>query len=219
MEKSLPIVLLVMTIIMMGCESEHPDLKYLDPETSKRLAEQGDTKAQFFVAEALQRGDGVPVNEVEAVKWYKRAGNQNFESASSKYWYVQSLQQLGVIYYFGIGSVGQDFVESARWYRKAAELGDSSSQSRLSWMYQVGEGVPQDYMEAYVWQSVAVANPYWDEHSLAPELKSHNHEAIKEARDALAGKLSDEQLAAAQARATRLHEKIAPRFSEWFLQE
>lgn len=41
----------------------------------------------------------------------------------------------------------------ARWgaYRKAAEQGNAEAQWRLGWIYEDGEGVPQDYAEAAVW--------------------------------------------------------------------
>jgi len=41
-----------------------------------------------------------------------------------------------------------DLAEAAKWYRKAADLGDAMSQSFLGRMYSKGEGVPQDNAEA-----------------------------------------------------------------------
>ena len=43
----------------------------------------------------------------------------------------------------------QEFcAEAAGWFRKAAEQGLADAQSNLGWMYERGEGVPQDYAEA-----------------------------------------------------------------------
>jgi TPR repeat protein len=57
---------------------------------------------------------------------------------------------LGFMYYLGEG-VPQDYKESAKWYRKAAEQGIAMAQVYLGVMYYLGKGVPQDYKEAAKW--------------------------------------------------------------------
>ena len=57
---------------------------------------------------------------------------------------------LGWMYRDGEG-VPQDYVEAAKWYRKAAEEGDAEAQSNLGWMYFFGYGVPRDKIEAAKW--------------------------------------------------------------------
>ena len=47
--------------------------------------------------------------------------------------------------------VSQDYAEAAKWYRKAAEQGNSDAQFKLGVMYDNGKGVPQDYVEAAKW--------------------------------------------------------------------
>ena len=47
--------------------------------------------------------------------------------------------------------VPQDYVEAARWYRKAADQGDAEAQYGLGFMYYQGKGVPHDYVEAARW--------------------------------------------------------------------
>jgi hypothetical protein len=54
------------------------------------------------------------------------------------------------VYEYGKG-VLQDFTEAMKWYRKAAEQGDSSAQNTLGVMYRDGKGVPQDFTEAMKW--------------------------------------------------------------------
>ena len=49
----------------------------------------------------------------------------------------------------------EDFVEAARWLRKAAEQGLPRAQSDLAVLYQKGLGVRQSYVEAYAWLDVA----------------------------------------------------------------
>src|SRR5262249_19021667 len=41
--------------------------------------------------------------------------------------------------------------EAARWYRSAAEQGNSDAQSSLSFLYAVGRGVNKDFSEAAKW--------------------------------------------------------------------
>jgi TPR repeat protein len=45
----------------------------------------------------------------------------------------------------------QNDVKAAKWYRKAAELGDSRAMNNLGFMYANGRGVKQDYEEAVKW--------------------------------------------------------------------
>jgi len=57
---------------------------------------------------------------------------------------------LGLMYDTGRG-VPQDYVEAAKWYRRAAEQGDTDAQYNLGVMYAKGKGVPQDYAQALTW--------------------------------------------------------------------
>ena len=78
--------------------------------------------------------------------------------------------------------------------KKDAESDDAEAQNNLGVMYKNGDGVPQDDVEAYVWESVAAAGGYAD--------------AVKD-RDIIAGELTPEQLSQGQKRATELFEKIS----------
>ena len=48
-------------------------------------------------------------------------------------------------------------VQAAAWYRKAAEQGDVSAQGTLGLLYSIGQGVPQNYVEAYYWLDLAAS--------------------------------------------------------------
>lgn len=63
---------------------------------------------------------------------------------------VRGQHMLGLAYEGGVGGP-QDFVEAAKWFRKAADQGDASSQCRLGFMYREGQGVPKDFAEALKW--------------------------------------------------------------------
>ena len=67
------------------------------------------------------RGEGVAKDYAEAVKWYRKAADQDCVAAQ---------YHLGVAYDHGWG-VANDDVEAVKWYRKAAQQKKSHS-SRLS---------------------------------------------------------------------------------------
>lgn len=54
----------------------------------------------------------------------------------------------GEDYFFGRNGCRQDDAEAVKWYRKAAELGNSTAQRHLGYMYANGRGVSQNDAEA-----------------------------------------------------------------------
>ena len=87
------------------------------------------------------KGDGVPQDYGEAVKWYRRAADQG-EARAQIF--------LGQMYVTGKGVI-QDNREAVKWYRQAADQGHAMGQYFLGVMYARGEGVAQDNREAYIW--------------------------------------------------------------------
>ena len=69
--------------------------------------------AQNSLGTAYDTGDGIEQDYTEAVKWYRKAGEQG---------YAMAQYNLGAMYGFGLG-VEQDHTEAVEWYRKAAEQG------------------------------------------------------------------------------------------------
>jgi uncharacterized protein len=53
--------------------------------------------------------------------------------------------------------VPQDDAEAVKWYRLAADQGDTSGQDNLGSMYENGEGLPKDFAVAYLWPNLAAA--------------------------------------------------------------
>jgi clan AA aspartic protease (TIGR02281 family) len=86
-------------------------------------------------------GRGVPKNDVEAVKWFRKAAEQGYAAGQTC---------LGVMYENGRG-VPENDAEAARWFRKAAEQGYAAGQTDLGFMYEYGRGVAKDYVEAVKW--------------------------------------------------------------------
>jgi TPR repeat protein len=103
-----------------------------DFETALRewrpLAEQGDARAQRSLGIMYLKGEGVPQDDAEAVKWYRLAAKQGHADAQ---------YNLGVKYGSGEG-VLQDDAEAAKWYRLAAEQGHAQAQNILGQLYRKG---------------------------------------------------------------------------------
>ena len=109
-----------------------------------QLAEAGDAELQLALGVMYEQGKGIRQDYTEAVRWYRKAAEeQGFAVAQ---------YNLGRMYEQGKG-VRQDYAEAAGWFRKAAELGLAAAQYNLAVMYTEGRGVRQDYEEAVRWVS------------------------------------------------------------------
>ena len=49
----------------------------------------------------------------------------------------------------------QDYFEAVKWWRLAAEQGDTGAQNNLGTMYLEGNGVLQDNVRAHMWYNIA----------------------------------------------------------------
>ena len=113
----------------------------------KANAEKGDAQAQFTLSCCYASGQGVAKDEVEAMKWTRKAAEQNFPQAQFA---------LGLFYENG-KVLDTNYVEAVKWIRKAAEQGLAIAQFHMSLHYFVGEGVPQSFVEACKWDILASA--------------------------------------------------------------
>ena len=105
-------------------------------------SEKGEAKSQNDLGLAFSLGKfGLATNYVEAVKWYRKAAEQN---------HPQALYELGVCYTKGAG-VARDAVEAVKWYRKAAGQNYAEAQYNLGVCYDEGAGVVKDELEAVKW--------------------------------------------------------------------
>ena len=146
-------------------------------------ARAGDAAAQAQLGYNYQKGIGVAQSDTEALKWYRRAADQDHARAQNNLgvmygsgrgvaqndtealkWYRRAAEQgfaaaqtnLGFMYTNGRG-VAQSDTEALKWYRRAAEQGFAIAQSNLGFMYASGRGVPKDLTQAYIWYAIAKA--------------------------------------------------------------
>lgn len=120
----------------------------------------GNADAQAFVGLLYYGGEGgVPENDTEAVRWFRKSNNGN--SPYGRYW-------LGVAYSNGIGStncqVGDKMIEEGiELIRARAEVGDSLAQYWLGNAYEIGNVSStgdEDYKNAIKWYVKAGDNGY-----------------------------------------------------------
>ena len=140
----------------------------------RQAAEQGDVEAQHNLGVLYGMGRGVPLDDAEAVRWYRLAADQGHARAQFS---------LGASYDFGRG-VSEDEDEAVRWYRLAAAQGVTSTQHNLGLVYDNGEGVPKDSVLAYMWFYVAAANGHGPAMRFPPSLeRSMTRTEIRRATD------------------------------------
>jgi TPR repeat protein len=104
----------------------------------KELAYAGDSDAQVELGVIYLTADGVPKDDAEAVKWLRKAAEQD-SALGERY--------LAEMYFKGRG-VAADNEEAAKWLRLAAEQDDAQSQYNLAVLYTQGLGVPRNLKEA-----------------------------------------------------------------------
>jgi len=193
----------------MLAELSYKGKEYAEAAKWYRLAaEQGDADARAKLAGMYLRGEGVPRNYAEAAKWYRLAAEQGNTNAQgllgSMYVAGQGVPQnyaeaikwlhlpaekggvnaqaiLAELYY-----KGKDYTQALKWYHLAAEQGNAGAQHNLGALYYSGKGVPQNYIAAYMWFSLAAAQGDQD----APRI-----------RNEIAGMMTPAELAEAQKQA------------------
>jgi|GEM_PF-3028625 len=123
--------------------------------TLARLYETGEYTHFVFSPEGIKRYDAqglVPVDYGKALRYYERASYYGHETSAKK---------AGDLYMKGARRESPQLVGRASYgraikeYRVAAILGNLEAQIKLGEMYRDGLGVPQDYIQAYVWFNVA----------------------------------------------------------------
>src|SRR5947199_354183 len=122
-------------VVQLAAQQTKADQKRLAEVKAK--AQAGDADSQVELGLRYDKGEGVAQDHAEAVKWYRKAAEQNLAEAQ---------YNLGVCYANGTG-VAKDQVEGVKWFRKAAEQNHAKAQYNLGVCYEHGEGVAKDPAE------------------------------------------------------------------------
>jgi uncharacterized protein len=99
---------------------------------------------------------------------------------------AKALGLLGFLYENGFGEP-QDYDAAADFYARGAVQGDPFAQAMLGLMYDKGHGVPLDFILAYKWLNLAAART-----------QGHEQETFARFRDAVASKMSKDEVAEGQ---------------------
>ena len=185
-------------------------------------ARQGDAHAMFKLGYAYETGDGLPANQNSAVKWYTRASNKGHKNAQMN---LDAMDASGKPFIDTESTYQKELTDKAEcgdldaqnalarmmindvlknsnritimeWVKTQAERGSSESQFLLAQMYYLGVAVPQNYVDAYVWYSLAAAAG----DSIA--MSSRNH---------VASLMSQGQIEKGQLKSRELFERLVAR--------
>jgi hypothetical protein len=105
----------------------------------RRLAEAGDSVAQYNLAARYLSGDGVPQSRSTALDWLRRSA----EAGS-----LRSMELLGTLLMSSSGFTPQ-YPEALHWLNLAAEAGSALAANNLAVFYLQGEGAPVDLARAH----------------------------------------------------------------------
>jgi localization factor PodJL len=187
------------------------------PFSLRIAAAKGDASAQFEVASRLAEGKGLDQDLKDAAIWYQRSAANGFAMAQfrlgtlyerglgvkvdaqrAKVWYERAAAQGNVKAMHNLAVLAAsadpkgDYEAAARWFQAAADFGLADSQFNLAVLYENGMGVGKDLQQAYKWLLLAA--------------KSGDKDATGRLK-ALKPKLSDADVAAAEAQAQEWHPK------------
>lgn len=151
----------------------------------RKAADQGNKYSQFGLGWLYQNGWGVTQDWAEAAKLYRAAadsGNPDGQHAlAALYYFGLGLKQdlaeagrwwakadqagsiwapwgLGLLYRDGLGGFPKDYAQALRQFRTGVERGDMIySGAGLGALYENGEGVAQDFVQAYKWYLLSAA--------------------------------------------------------------
>lgn len=205
--------------VLVGCSSDidhvWEEARRGNPAPLMRAAENEDPEAQRMLAALYARGESVPQDYAEALRWMRLAANQGEVDA-----------QLSLASWHANGElVEQDNAEAIKWYRFAAEQGHPYAQHLLGMTYagmcnssggreidEVGklicddslfQTVPQDYVQAHMWLNLvaSAANDELSAEGGSEAAAAATAAAYARDRDSVERLMTTEQVAEAQRRA------------------
>ena len=128
-----------------------PQASAAAPEVTKEMkglmlqALQGDLDACYQLGYIYENGEGVAVNETEAIRWYTKAATNG--SPESQFNLAMMIEQ-------GRGCP-VNLRKAFYWYEKAANQGDIEAQFNLGVCLTSGKGCDVDIVQAHMWFSLA----------------------------------------------------------------
>lgn len=163
----------------VAAESVSPARRETPALNAAPAAEPRDARSLYILGARYADGVGVARNAARARALWRQAAEQGDADA-----------QTGLGWLLTLGEGGpRDPVGAIQWYQRAAVQGHAAGQLYLGLKLDDGEGIAKDPVLAYAWLSLAAAG----------QGPATIRQLAVKARDALAGELSREELAAGQA--------------------
>ncbi len=103
--------------------------------------------AEYQLGKMYMDGDGVPVDDVQAMVWLRKADNDGSVDADV---------DISDLYYYGEG-VKADQAESVVWLQRGANRGSATAESLLGMSYAEAGGVKEDDAKALYWLKAGLA--------------------------------------------------------------
>jgi len=149
-----------------------------------KSAENGNLQAAGRLAAHYFFDTGKDKNIQEGIRWYRFGAERGDILDQTTLGFI--LREGG----FPLGNIKieKDPNEAAKWYLRAARQGDGDAQIEIGEMYAQGEGVSQDFVEAYKWFNIAAASPEKPDLSV---FTATNQEALKELLPRIAQKAKE----------------------------
>jgi TPR repeat protein len=115
--------LAAVALTMLGCDVIEKHQLFSSRQTTETIAaaDQGKVGAQYSLGVMYSNGDGVPENDAEAVKWYRRAAGQGDVDAQSI---------LAFMYVTGEG-IPKSPIDAYVWWSMAKTQGDAEAAGNL----------------------------------------------------------------------------------------
>lgn len=114
-------------------------------EILEKLAQNGDSRAQYEVALMYLQGIGTAVDPMRGGQWMMAAANNGNATA---------MVEIGGRFETGMNAEKNPIL-AFTWFRRAAATGDPIGMYKLAMLYESGEGIPQDLPRAYAWYRLA----------------------------------------------------------------
>lgn len=169
----IPSILFPAALVLAGCSTIE------DTGSLQARATQGSTDAQVQLGHRYFKGQGVPQDYREGIRWWTKAAEGGNAEAQ---WLLGGCYEIG---YDEPKNLGKAVV----WWRKSAAQGYAKAQYDLGNCYHYGKGVPRNLAQAYAWYSLAADGG-------SAQGLAH--------RDKLAAQMSPAHLAAAKAQAASM---------------
>ena len=127
-------------------------------------ANEGNAEAQWALGRMYRLGNGLLVDYSEALKWFKKSGNQGHDQSSAEvanmyYWdTMHGLNGHKVLSDKYNQSNSRNKKLSFKWWEKAAEQGNIIAMFKVGLFYAKGYHIPQNKSEAKKWFNLAYAS-------------------------------------------------------------